>query len=38
MKKFFELAIEAGAMSVFPKIIIHEIQCTVSEIYNVKKN
>jgi len=37
-EKILELAIEAGADECITKENIHEIQCSVNEIYNVKKN
>jgi YebC/PmpR family DNA-binding regulatory protein len=37
-EEILELAIEAGADECTTKENIHEIQCTVNEIYNVKKN
>ena len=36
-EEIFELALEAGAQERMSKNNFHEIQCTVSEIYNVKK-
>ena len=36
--KIFELAIESGAEECISKDSFHEIQCLMSEIYNVKKN
>tara|TARA_B100001063_G_C16721486_1_gene533863 strand:+ start:460 stop:1182 length:723 start_codon:yes stop_codon:yes gene_type:complete len=36
-EEIFELALEAGAQECMSKNNFHEIQCTVSEIYNVKK-
>ena len=33
----FELAIEAGAQECKSDDLYHEIQCTVNDIYNVKK-
>ena len=37
-EEILELAIEAGADECILKENMHEIQCSVSEIYNVKKN
>ncbi len=37
-EQILELAIEAGADECITKDNIHEIQCSVNEIYNVKKN
>ena len=37
-EKIFDLAIESGANECISNDTIHEIQCSVSEIYNVKKN
>ena len=37
-EKIFELAIESGANECISNNNLHEIQCAVSEIYNVKKN
>ncbi len=37
-EEILELAIESGADECFTKDEFHEIQCSVSEIYNVKKN
>jgi YebC/PmpR family DNA-binding regulatory protein len=37
-EEILELAIEAGADECITKENIHEIQCSVNEIYNVKKN
>jgi YebC/PmpR family DNA-binding regulatory protein len=37
-EEILELAIEAGADECLTKENIHEIQCPVNEIYNVKKN
>ena len=37
-EQILELAIEAGADECITKDNIHEIQCSVKEIYNVKKN
>ncbi len=37
-EKILELAIEAGADECITRDVIHEIQCPVNEIYNVKKN
>ena len=37
-EEILELAIEAGADECITKENIHEIQCPVNEIYNVKKN
>ena len=37
-EEILELAIEAGADECITKANIHEIQCSVNEIYNVKKN
>ena len=37
-EEILELAIEAGADDCITKVDIHEIQCSVNEIYNVKKN
>ncbi|MDC1170488.1 YebC/PmpR family DNA-binding transcriptional regulator [Candidatus Pelagibacter sp.] len=37
-EEILELAIEAGADECITKESIHEIQCPVNEIYNVKKN
>jgi len=37
-EEILELAIEAGADECITKDDIHEIQCSVNEIYNVKKN
>ena len=37
-EKILELAIDAGADECITKDNIHEIQCPVNEIYNVKKN
>ena len=37
-EEILELAIEAGADECITKKKIHEIQCPVNEIYNVKKN
>ena len=37
-EEILELAIEAGAEECMTKENIHEIQCSVNEIYNVKKN
>ena len=37
-EKIFDLAIESGADECISNDAIHEIQCLVSEIYNVKKN
>ena len=36
-EEIFELALEAGAQECISRNNFHEIQCTVSEIYNVKK-
>ena len=36
--QIFELAIEAGADECVSKNEIHEIHCSINEIYNVKKN
>ena len=36
-EKILELAIEAGANECISNDILHEIQCSVSDIYNVKK-
>ena len=36
--KIFELSIEAGANECYSREYFHEIQCDMSEIYNVKKN
>ena len=36
-EKILELAIEAGADECITRDVIHEIQCPVNEIYNVKK-
>ena len=36
--EIFELAIESGANECISKDEFHEIQCDISEIYNVKKN
>ena len=36
-EKIFELAIDSGADECISKDDFHEIQCTVNEIYNVKK-
>ncbi len=36
-EKIFELATEAGADECISKDDFHEVQCTVNEIYNVKK-
>ena len=35
--KIFELSIEAGANECYSREYFHEIQCDMSEIYNVKK-
>ncbi len=35
---FFELSIESGANECISREEFHEVQCTVNEIYNVKKN
>ena len=37
-EKIFELAIESGADECISNDEFHEIQCSMSEIYNVKKN
>ena len=37
-EKIFELAIESGADECISRDDYHEIQCAMSEIYNVKKN
>ena len=37
-EKIFELAIESGADECISNSNFHEIQCPISEIYNVKKN
>ena len=37
MKMYFELAIDAGADECKSNDEFHEIQCKVSEIYNIKK-
>ena len=37
-EEILELAIDAGADECITKDSIHEIQCSVNEIYNVKKN
>ena len=37
-EKIFELAIESGADECISNDNFHEIQCAMSEIYNVKKN
>tara|TARA_B100000900_G_scaffold409988_1_gene426858 strand:- start:59 stop:784 length:726 start_codon:yes stop_codon:yes gene_type:complete len=37
-EEVFELALESGADECVTKMNIHEIQCSVNEIYNVKKN
>jgi len=37
-EKIFELAIESGADECISNVNFHEIQCSMSEIYNVKKN
>ena len=37
-EEILELAIEAGADECITKENIHEIQCSINEIYNVKKN
>ena len=37
-EEILELAIEAGADECITKENLHEIQCSVNEIYNVKKN
>ena len=37
-EQILELAIDAGADECITKDNIHEIQCSVNEIYNVKKN
>ena len=37
-EEIFELAIEAGADECITKENFHEIQCSINEIYNVKKN
>ena len=37
-KEIFELAIDSGAEECNSEKTYHEIQCSVSEIYNVKKN
>ena len=37
-ESIFELAIESGADECISRDEFHEIQCTMSEIYNVKKN
>ena len=37
-EKIFELAIESGADECISNDNFHEIQCSMSEIYNVKKN
>jgi YebC/PmpR family DNA-binding regulatory protein len=37
-EEILELAVEAGADECITKENIHEIQCSVNEIYNVKKN
>mgnify|MGYP001437393712 CR=1 FL=1 len=37
-EKIFELALEAGADECISHEDFHEIQCTMNEIYNVKKN
>ena len=37
-EKIFELAIESGADECISSDEFHEIQCSMSEIYNVKKN
>ena len=37
-EKIFELAIESGADECISNDSFHEIQCSMSEIYNVKKN
>ena len=36
-EKILELAIEAGANECISNNTLHEIQCSVSDIYNVKK-
>ena len=36
-ERIFELAIEAGADECKSNIDYHEIQCSISEIYNIKK-
>ena len=36
--EIFELSIESGATECISKEGFHEIQCSVDEIYNVKKN
>ena len=36
-EEIFELAIEAGAQECKSEDLYHEIQCTVNDIYNVKK-
>ena len=37
-EEILELAIEAGADECITKENVHEIQCSINEIYNVKKN
>ena len=37
-ENILELAIEAGADECISHINFHEIHCSISEIYNVKKN
>ena len=37
-ENIFELAIESGAIECISREEFHEVQCTVNEIYNVKKN
>ena len=37
-EKIFELAIESGADECISHDEFHEIQCPMSDIYNVKKN
>ena len=37
-EKIFELAIEAGANECKSNLEFHEVQCSVNEIYNVKKD
>jgi transcriptional/translational regulatory protein YebC/TACO1 len=37
-EEILELAIEAGADECITKENVHEIQCPMNEIYNVKKN
>jgi len=37
-EQIFELAIESGADECISNVNFHEIQCPMSEIYNVKKN